>query len=319
MTKEMNKNPLGKTGLLVSEFCLGILPMGPLYADLSREECAKIIHTALDWGINFFDTAEMYQTQTYLGRALRDRRQKAVISTKSSAKTYRDMEASVERSLHELETDYIDIYHLHAARPNYDVFKVREGALRCLMDKKEAGVIKAVGIATHDVEVVESAAEVEDIDIIFPLVNIKGLGVVKGSAEDMVRAIHKAALMGKGVYAMKALGGGNLLANPGEAIDWARKIPGVSSLAIGVISVEELLQDLGIFGLKTGRENAEITIKEKRLFVFEKMCKGCGECVEACHNEALFLQDGTARVDHEKCLLCGYCSPTCPMFAIRVV
>jgi aryl-alcohol dehydrogenase-like predicted oxidoreductase len=317
--QSLRKNPLGKTGLTVSEFCLGVLPMGPLYADLPRETCRGILREALKWGVNFFDTAEMYRTEALLGWALGENRKAVVIASKSAAKTYRDMEASVTKSLQELQTDWIDIYLLHAPRPPGDVFRERRGALQCLLDQKEAGIVKAVGISTHDVEIVRRAAAREEIDVIFPLVNREGLGVVKGSAADMVRAIGEAARQGKGLYGMKALGGGNLIARYAEALRWARDIPGLASLAIGVISVEELLQDLSAFGLATGREGTEAVIRNKRLFIFESICQGCGRCIEACHNEALFLKEGKARVDQEKCLLCGYCSPACPMFAIRVI
>ena len=104
---------LGQTGLEVTELCFGVLPCGPLQKDLPEEECVSLIRAALEAGINFFDTAEMYKTQTYLGKALKGWEEPVVVATKSHATTYEDMQASVEKSLAELDRDVIEIYHLH--------------------------------------------------------------------------------------------------------------------------------------------------------------------------------------------------------------
>ena len=318
MTKELKKNRLGNSGLMVTEFCLGVLPMGPLQARAPMDLCVHIIRKALDMGVNFFDTAQMYETESYLGTALKGKREQAVITSKSTAPDYDGMAASVANSLRELDTDYIDIYLLHAARPGVEVFRERKGALDCLVEKKKAGVIKAAGISTHNPSVVAAAAERDDIDIIFPLINMTGMGLIDGSINDMLRAIAKAHSHGKGVYAMKALAGGNLISNLEEALNWVRAIEGVSSIAVGVVSEEELLDDLRIFGLDTGIKS-EFRMRTKKLYVMENLCKGCGICVETCPNQALFMEGEKAKVDQEKCLLCGYCSPSCPNFIIRII
>ena len=76
------------------------------------------------------------------------------------------------------------------------------------MDSKAKGIIRAVGISTHSVSAVRAAIEVSEIDVIFPIINIEGLGILHGTKADMEQAIRQASQKGKGVYAMKALGGG---------------------------------------------------------------------------------------------------------------
>ena len=320
----MNKlqhNELGNTGIKVTEFCLGVLPMGPLQSDLPEGKCLEIINQAIDLGVNFFDTAEGYKTQPYMGRVLTKNRGDLVVSTKSPAKTYDDMAASVEKSMTELRTDYIDIYHIHSARDGTEVFEERKGALQRLHELKQQQVIRAVGIATHNVKVVSAAAERDDIDVLFVLVNKIGMGIVGGTTAEMVVAIEKAATAGKGLYVMKALAGGNLLSDYNEALSWARRLKGVNSVSVGVVSIKELLQNLKYFGLQTPETEAvssEIAIKEKKLFILERQCTGCGACVEACPNDALFLEGEKAKANHENCILCGYCSPECPDFLMRL-
>ncbi len=177
-------------------------------------------------------------------------------------------------------------------------------------------------MATHNVKVVNAAAERDDVDILFVLINKAGMGIVDGTTAEMVEAIEKAAHAGKGLYVMKALAGGNLLPDYHEALSWARRLEGISSVAVGVVSIKELLQNLKHFGLKTPEtENVspDITIKEKKLHILERLCTGCATCVEACPNNALFLEGEKAKINHENCILCGYCSPHCPLFLIRMV
>ncbi len=323
MRRSLQEKELGNTGIRVSEFCLGLLPMSPLHADLPVKECVSIIRKAMDLGVNFFDTAEGYHSQPYLGEAMRGNRSNVIVATKSTAETYDEMARSVEKSLQELQTDYIDIYHLHAARPSVEVFDQRKSALQRLLHLKQQKVIRAVGVATHNVNTVNAAAEREDIDVVYVLVNKAGLGIVDGTVDEMVEAIKKAARSGKGLYVMKALGGGNLLYQFVEALQWARRLEGISSVSVGVVSDMELLQNLKLFGLESpetaGVSTDEIAVKEKSLLILKRFCTGCGNCVDTCPNSALSLVDGKAIVELERCILCGYCAPKCPDFLIRLI
>ena len=316
----MKKYSLGKTGIKVTELCFGALPIGPLQANISVEKGAKLIRTALERGINFIDTAEGYKTYPHIRKALEGYNEEVIIATKSNAETYEKMEQSIKDALVSLDRNYIDIFLLHAARVTPSVFEERAGAFQCLNDYKAKGTIRAVGISTHAVGIVKRAAEVKEIDIIFPIINKLGMGIVGGNVEDMIKAISEAHKAGKGLYAMKVLAGGHLINQLEEAFHFVRNIKGISSLAVGMVSSEELELNLKIFNDKEipqGLFTQKIK-PSKRLFI-STFCKGCGTCVKTCPNNALSLENGKAVVDHKLCLLCGYCSPVCPEFAIRII
>lgn len=315
----MKKIILGKTGIEVSKLCFGALPLGPLQKNLSVEEGSEIIAYAVENGINFVDTAQMYRTYPHIKRALGKIKNRPVIASKSTATTYEEMEKAVLEALEGLGIDYIDIFHLHAARAGADVFELRKGALQCLLDYKKKGIIKAVGISTHSVKVVEATAEREDIDVVFPLINKIGRGILEGSFLDMEKAIALCNKKGKGVYLMKVLGGGTLIDDYERSMEYAMNLSNNYSIAIGMISKEEVTYNLKYFN---GERNlGYITdIRDKKFVrVLQNMCVGCGTCVETCHSDAISIDDtGKADIDRSKCIQCGYCVAACPQFCIRI-
>lgn len=316
----MKYNTLGKSGIKVSELCFGVLPMGSLQANIPAKEGAEVILQGLNSGINFLDTAQAYKTYPHIKEALKDYSGEVIISSKSHATEYDEMREAVLEACREMNRDYIDIFHLHAPREDKSVFQKRAGALSCLIDLKKEGVIRAVGISTHAVEVVDKASEVEEIDIIFPIINQVGLGIIGGTPEDMIEAIKKAHSSGKGLYAMKALAGGYLINHLEEAIGFVRKIEEIHSTAIGMIYSRELTINLKIFENKKLEEKdlPEEGLQRKKLFI-SRFCEGCGTCVKACPNGALSIRNGKACVDYNLCITCGYCVPHCPVFALRIV
>jgi predicted aldo/keto reductase-like oxidoreductase len=316
----MKYNLLGESEIKVSELCFGVLPMGPLQADIDVQEGARVILRGLNAGINFLDTAQAYKTYPHIKEALQDYSGEVVIASKSHATEYDEMKEAVYEACREMKRDYIDIFHLHAPREDRNVFRKRAGALECLLDLKKKGVIRTVGISTHAVEVVDKASEVEEIDIVFPIINKVGLGIIGGTPEDMIEAIRKAHNAGKGLYAMKALAGGYLIKQIEESINYVRNIKEIDSTAVGMINSRELTMNLKIFdNKKLNQEELEQTkVQRKRLFI-SRFCEGCGTCVEACPNGALSIRNDKACVDHNLCITCGYCVPHCPIFALRIV
>lgn len=316
----MKKYSLGKTEIKVTELCFGALPIGPLQSNISVEKGAKLIRAALKGGINFIDTAEAYETYSHIRKALEGYNGEVIIATKSSAETYKKMEQSIKDALESLGRSYIDIFLLHAARVTPSVFEERAGALKCLNDYKAKGVIRAIGISTHVMEIVSRAAEVKEIDIIFPIINKLGMGIVDGSVDDMVKAISEAHKVGKGLYAMKVLAGGHLIDQLEESFNFVRNIRGISSIAVGMVNQEELELNLKIFNdEEIPQELLTQKIKPGKRLLISSFCKGCGTCVKTCPNNALSLENGKAVVDHKLCILCGYCNPVCPEFAIRLI
>lgn len=316
----MKKHSLGKIGINVTELCFGALPIGPLQANISVEKGAKLIRTALEKGISFVDTAEVYKTYPYIKKALEGYNDEVIIATKSGAETYKEMEQSIKDALVSLDRTCIDIFLLHSARVTPSVFEERAGAFQCLKDYKSKGVIRAIGISTHVVEVVKRAAEIKEIDIVFPIINKVGIGIVGGSVDDMIKAISQVSKAEKGLYAMKALAGGHLINQLEESFNFVRNIKGVSSIAVGMVGPEELELNIKIFNdEEIPHELFTQKIKPKKRLFISSFCKGCGTCIKTCPNNALSLENGKVVVDHKLCILCGYCNPVCPEFAIRLI
>ena len=315
----MQYEVLGRTGLKVSQLCFGVLPMGPLQANLPVEAGGTLILEGLKRGINFIDTAEMYQTYPHIKWATSRFPGEVIIASKSTAATFQEMKESVERCLNQLGRDRIDIFHIHAARDNNPLIN-RAGALEALLEMKQEGKILATGVASHSVTGIEKAAVDPGIDIIFPLINQTGLGILDGGVPEMIAAISKAKQNNKGVYAMKALGGGNLLDEIPAKFEFVRNNAEVPVIAVGMLRQVELEMNLALFEgrpISAGIWNEARKYSKKAKVTF--LCKGCGRCLEFCHNGAVQIINGKAFIDEQKCLLCGYCSNECPQFAIRVI
>ncbi len=312
----MKTNTLGDTGIRVTELCFGVLPMGPLQLGMDAVEGARIIRRAVEAGVNFIDTAQGYRTYEHVRRGLEGFCGEIHIASKSHASSYDDMDKAVRQALKELRLDVIDIFHLHAARNTAAVLDERAGALECLCEYKARGIIRAVGISTHSVSTVRRATETPGIDVILPIINHAGLGILHGTRDDMVAAIRDASAAGKGIYAMKALGGGNLMDDVPGAVNYVRALPGIASVAVGMVSMVELEANLEVFEGRTITQS--VPRRYKKVYI-QPVCEGCGACVKTCPNYAMALVDGKAKVDVSRCITCGYCAPVCPLFAIRLM
>ncbi|MFX1571572.1 MAG: aldo/keto reductase [Promethearchaeota archaeon] len=142
---------LGRTGLKVSVMGLGC--GGPsgigLRTGKSQEESIEIVKYAVNSGINFIDTAEVYRTEKIVGKAIKDfNRESLILSTKKSTWSNikpKDVIKSIERSLNNLNTDYIDIYHLHGViLEDYD-YLIAE-VVPTLHEMHDEGKIRFIGI-----------------------------------------------------------------------------------------------------------------------------------------------------------------------------
>ena len=313
---------LGETDIYVSPVGFGVLPMGPGQLALPVETGAELIVYALEQGINFIDTAQYYRTHGYIRRALEmlgGRGERPVISSKTLATDYEQAAAAIEEERRALGVECIDIFLLHELRSGQ--FAERHGAWRALQDAKAAGKVRAIGASTHHVDVVEELASVPACDIIFPLINYAGMGIRRGrsaaSAADMEQAIAKASAAGKGIYTMKALGGGNLAAHYQEALNYAFSRQGVSSVMLG-FGCRHDIDDIVSYLDGTMSPDYNPDVSSKRVRVNHEDCEGCGTCIPVCASGAISFSDadGLAIIDQSKCVTCGYCAQACPVRAI---
>lgn len=314
----MEYRNLGNTGLRVSRLCFGALTVGPLQADLPLQSGAAVIRAALDAGVNFIDTAELYGTYSYIKAACQGSHD-VIVASKCYAYTYEDMRRSVEGACRAIGRDYIDIFLLHE-QPSRLTLAGHAAALAYLADAKRQGIIRAAGVSTHTVEVVRAATDMADIDVIFPLFNMRGIGIADGTAADMAAAIAAAAAAGKGVYTMKALGGGHLIKEAPAALAWVLAASGVAAVAVGMQSLDEVAYNCALFaGAEPDAALAASLAGRTRRLLVEDWCVGCGRCAAKCPAGALRVADGQAVVDPEKCLCCGYCGAYCPEFCLKII
>ncbi|HAP94003.1 MAG TPA: aldo/keto reductase [Desulfotomaculum sp.] len=315
----MEYRMLGESGILVSRLCFGALTVGPLQVNLALSQGAAVIRHALEAGINFIDTAELYDTYPYIKEALQGLDKRVVIATKSYAYTGEGMGESLNKALRSLGREYIDIFLLHEQESALTI-RGHWGAVECLVKAKEAGLVRAIGISTHSVEGVRAAALIPEFDIIQPLINITGIGIRDGGREEMLAAIREAALLGKGIYGMKALGGGNLLDRADEALGFVFSIPELAAVAVGMSSTLEVDFNAAFFTNRTIPQELRARVnRQNRRLIIEDWCPGCGQCIKRCGAGALMLVEGRAVVDQSRCRLCGYCGAVCPEFCIKIV
>lgn len=311
---------LGDTGILVSRFGFGSLTLGPLCANLSLAQGSELLYQAFRNGVTFVDTAEQYSTYPYIRAALDrwDRPSEIVISTKTYGETDREAAWAVEDARIALARNKLDIFLLHEIR-NKEDFHARAGAWRILREAQANGVINAIGVSTHSAVVAAWAAEREDIQIIHPLINQSGIGILDGGVTEMLAAIHKAKQNGKGLFGMKALGGGALMHHAKDALRWAFTIPELDAVAVGCKDINELRTNLGwLDGEDEPPESAAVRLLDRNM-TFDKVpkCHGCGACVQRCSTGAMTIgKDGTAQWEKEKCIYCGYCIAACPWFCL---
>jgi len=315
----MHQVPLGQTGLKVTPLIFGTLTLGPLQANLSPQAGGELIRFALEQGVNFLDTAELYGTYPHIRVALDGYPGEVLIASKTHAADAATARRHVETGLKALGRDHFDVVHIHGATLQ-DPFVEREGVYHELLKLREEGKLRHVGLSGHYIQAVRKVLNEPDVAVVHPLINRAGRGIRDGSAEQMASVIHELSLAGKGIYAMKALAGGNLIRQARESINYVAALPGVDAVAIGMSSREQILGNLDLVCRGEGShprwerlENERRQIKVMTLF-----CKGCGNCVPECTNNALKIVDGKALVDEESCLLCGYCAPACPEFMIRI-
>ncbi len=317
---EFKLRPLGKTGYMVSPIAFGALTIGPVHKNLSLAEGAEVIRYALEAGINLIDTAQCYETYLYIRQALQGWNREVYITSKSYAWNRPLMAEAFESARRALDRDKIDIFLLHEQESGLTI-KGHYEALEYLLTEKAKGNLGAVGISTHAVAAVKAGADIEEIDVIHPIINRYGHGIIDGTRDEMLAAISYAAAKGKGLYGMKALAGGKLSDEARQCFAWAFGVPGLSSFAVGMKNQAEV--DINVAWAKGEEPDIDILnsyrVEKRHIEVGEK-CIGCGSCLKRCGQRAISLlpQKGKAYIEEKRCVLCGYCRDNCEAGAISI-
>ena len=241
-----------------------------------------------------------------------------VISSKSLASSYDDMMAAIEECRSALGLKTIDIFLMHEVRTGQ--FAARAGAWKALQDAKRAGLVRAIGISTHHADVARAMADVAACDVIFALLNYRGMGIRcgqdAGTKEEMAAALTVCKACGKGIYTMKALGGGNLTADYQKALDYVFSQDCVDAVMVGFTNTSEI-DDMMCYLSGTMESSYNPDVSRKKMYVNQEDCEGCGACLKICAAGAVhYNKNGLAEIDQSKCLTCGYCAQGCPVRAI---
>ena len=318
----MEKIRLGRTDMMVSRLGLGSIPL----QRLPEEYAITIIRRSLDLGINFIDTANAYTTsEERIGKAISGRREGIVLATKSQARTREELENHLQLSLKQLGVEYIDLYQLHQVGDfeTLDLVLEPNGLLDVLEGAKRAGVIKHIGVSSHQIDVAKALVASDRFEtIMFPL------NFVTCEAADELLPLAREHDVG--FIAMKPLAGG-MLSNATISFKYLFQFPDV----LPIPGIEETREIEEIVKLLEGAHEISALEQEEMQRLREelgtKFCRRCDYC-QPCTQEIPIsfvlwfptladripletLMEGPLAGAIEKagsCIECGECEPRCP-------
>ncbi|MEE9275103.1 MAG: aldo/keto reductase [bacterium] len=295
-------NTLGRTGMRISDISFGSSRLGAGEEDL-------VLH-ALDRGVNYFDSAEIYtggESETAIGNALRGKRDKVHLTSKvytSSSTPKEDMMRSLEGSLRRLRTDYVDVYFNHAVN---DVARLKSPEWHEFVDRaREQGKIRFSGVSGHAgrlIECLDYAIDSGRFDVILAAYNfgqdpafyqrlLRGFDIVSVQPA-LPRVLRKAKAKGIGIIAMKTLVGARLNEmRPFEkggatfsqaAFRWVLSNPDVDALIISMKSRDLIGEYLGASGWRAAARGDLPLLRRYARMNGTTYCRQvCNACEGAC-------------------------------------
>lgn len=218
------KRRLGKTGFEVTIVSLG--GQSTIEQPDRFDESVEIINHALDLGINYIDTSEVYGngiSETYIGEVMKKRRDEVFLTTKTFNRHKEGLiENNFAQSCQRLQTDFIDLYLMHFINnlETLDTILDRNnGAILALEELRDKGKIGHIGISSHSTQVLSEALRRYDLDCVFLTINPAGMAMNQ-SPEETRTFIEKASEKDIGIITMK-LTGRNSIFNTGVTMDQA--------------------------------------------------------------------------------------------------
>ena len=310
---------LGTTGITVPQNAFGALPI----QRISLDEAVRLLRRAYEGGMRYFDTARAYSdSEEKVGVAFAGMRDKIYLATKTQAKTPEDFRSQLDTSLELLQTDYIDVYQFHCVD---QVWRPGDGTgmYECMLEAKEAGKIRHIGITTHKIGVAFEAAESGLYEVLqFPFSYLAG--------EQELRLVETCREHNVGFVCMKGLAGG-LITNSAAAMAWMTRFDNVLPIW-GVQRDHELEEFLSYLGeTPVWTPEMEAFVETERTELAGSFCRGCGYCmpcpvgitINQCARMSLMLRRAPSASwlnDHwqaemakiEDCLHCNQCASKCP-------
>lgn len=312
---------LGKTGITTCKNGFGALPI----QRISFEEADALIMRAYESGITFFDTARFYtDSEEKLGRSLcaRGLRDKVYIASKTMCNSVEDFWSHLETTLKNLQTDYLDLYQFHnlpfCPKPGDGT-----GLYEAMLEAKEQGKIRHIGITNHRIAVAKEAIE----SGLYETLQFPFCYLATEEEYELVRMCEQADM---GFIAMKAMSGG-LITRAEVAYAFLNQSDNVLPIW-GVQRMEELEQFIEC------EKNPPVLDDEMKAYIMEErqqlsgeFCRGCGYCmpcpvgikINDCARMSLMIRrapidvymDEAHQADMElidQCLECGQCKSKCP-------
>jgi aryl-alcohol dehydrogenase-like predicted oxidoreductase len=273
----MRKRKLGKTGLEVTEVAFGCM----ITSDQS------VIERAADLGVNLFDTARGYQggnNERLVGAALKGRRDKVYISTKTGGKNKEEALAHLEESLRQLGTDHVDIWYLHGKS---SAAGLADDLLDAQRVAKEQGKIRFAGVSCHSghAEVIPAAIE-KKLDVVLVTYNF----TMADRNDALMKSLHDA---GVGVVAMKVMAGGRGPEAQAErekraakggmlaALKWTLKNPWVHTTIPSTTDMAQLDENLRAMSEPWTKEDEQKLVARLER-IRPDYCSMCGQCEGTC-------------------------------------
>ncbi|MGL4911059.1 MAG: aldo/keto reductase [Romboutsia sp.] len=311
---------LGKTDMKIKRVGFGGIPI----QRITQEDTNNVISELEKQGINFIDTARGYTiSEEYIGNSLEGRRDKFFIATKSMSRGYEEMKADIEVSLKNIKTDYIDLYQIHNLKSEeYETIFNEDMAYRALLEAKQEGKIKHIGITSHSLETMENAVEDDKFETIqFPY------NIVEDQADEVFRKAHE---RGIGIIVMKPLAGG-ALDDANLAIKYILSKDYIDVAIPGMDSIDQVRQNILVLEDTKLTEEDYKKIDEIRNTLGKKFCRRCEYCLPCplgVNIPANFLLEGyytrynlkdwaiqryaATEGKASKCVDCGLCETKCP-------
>jgi len=308
---------LGKTNLKVNKNGFGALPI----QRCTMQEAVKILKKAYDNGIDFYDTAHFYtDSEEKMGNAFKDiPREKIYIASKTAAETPEDFWSDLETSLKSLKTDYLDLYQFH----NISFVPKKDDELfKAMLEAKEKGMIRHIGITTHKITFAHEAIESGLYETLqYPFSYLSG--------EEEIELVEKCKKFDVGFIAMKAMGGG-LITNSKASFAFLNQFDNVLPIW-GVQKISELDEFLSYDSTTVLDDELKSTIENDKKELGEDFCRGCGYCmpcpeeikISICARMSLWVRRFPTEphlteewqktmAQTENCIECYACVDKCP-------